>query len=136
MKAQFLRSTIALSVLAVALLAASSASAQSKEAFTQDRFEALQAQGALVLVDVWADWCPTCAAQQKVLSEFRTQHPDVPLHTLTVNFDTQKEWVKHFGAPRQSTFVLYKGDERVWFSVAETRKEEIFAKLLAAANQG
>jgi len=121
--------------LAAAFLVASSAAAQSKEDFTEARFKALQAEDALILVDIWADWCPTCAAQQEVLTEFRTQHPDVPLHTLTVNFDTQKEWVKHFAAPRQSTFVLYKGDERIWFAVAETRKEVIFGKLLAAANQ-
>jgi thiol-disulfide isomerase/thioredoxin len=87
-----------------------------------------------VLVDVWASWCPTCAAQQEVLADFGKEHPDVPLHTLTVDFDTQKEWVKHFGAPRQSTFVLCRGTEKVWFAVAETRREEIFRQLLTAAS--
>ena len=127
--------SLLLATLATALLSAGSAAAQSKEDFTEARFKALQAEDALILVDIWADWCPTCAAQQKVLSEFREQHPDVLLHTLTVNFDKQKEWVKHFGAPRQSTFALYRGEERIWFAVAETRKVEIFAKLLAAANR-
>jgi hypothetical protein len=30
-----------------------------------------------------------------------------------------------FRAPRQSTFVLYKGNQQVWFSVAETRYDII-----------
>lgn len=101
--------------------------------FTQARFEALQAQGALVLVDVAADWCPTCRAQKAVIQSFQAEHPEVELHVLTVDFDTQKEWVKHFKAPRQSTLLVYKGTEQQWFAVAETRQEVIFAALLEAA---
>ena len=71
--------------------------------------------------------------QQRVLADFREHHPTLPLHTLTVNFDTQKEWVRHFGAPRQSTLIIYKGHERLWFSVAETRAEVIGAQLSTAA---
>lgn len=108
--------------------------AQEKEAFTEARFAELQEQGALILVDIFADWCPTCAQQQIVLNEFREDHPDLPLHTLTVDFDRQKEWVTHFGAPRQSTLIVFRGDERVWFSVAETREDVIVEQLLAAAD--
>jgi len=135
MKPLVRRSVLVLTALVAGVLSAAPAAAQAEEPFTQARFEALQAQGALVLIDVFADWCPTCAAQQEVLAEFRAQHPEIPLHTLTVDFDKQKDWVRHFEAPRQSTFALYKGEERVWFAVAETRKEEIFAKILAAAAQ-
>jgi thiol:disulfide interchange protein len=107
---------------------------QQREAFSPERFSALQQQGALILVEVFADWCPTCAMQQRVLTAFREQHPTMPLHTLTVNFDTQKEWVRHFGAPRQSTLIIFKGRERLWFSVAETRADVIGAQLTAAAS--
>lgn len=105
------------------------------EAFSQARFEALQAEGNLVLVDVSATWCPTCKQQKEVLAAFQQAHPDVPLTVLNVDFDDQKEWVTHFRAPRQSTLALYKGDEQVWFAVAETRKEVIFAALLEAAGK-
>lgn len=80
-----------------------------------------------------ADWCPTCKKQKQVIDAFRTQHPQVELHVLRVDFDTQKEWVKHFKAPRQSTLVVYKGSAQRWFAVAETRQEVIFDALLAAA---
>jgi hypothetical protein len=83
-------------------------------------------------VDIFADWCPTCAIQQRVLDEYRSQHPEVPLYTLTVDFDTQKEYVTLFRAPRQSTLILYRGDEQLWYSVAETRSEVI----VQALNEG
>lgn len=103
--------------------------------FTMERFEKLQDQGALILIDIYADWCPTCKKQQEILANFREQHPKVELYTLTVNFDKQKKWVKHFNAPRQSTFILFRGTQKVWFSVAETRASVITEKLLSAVRQ-
>lgn len=115
------------------LVGGNDAFAQSKESFTAERFAELQEEGALILLDVFADWCPTCAGQQKVLAAYREQHPDVPLHTLTIDFDNQKKYVREFEAPRQSTLILYHGEERVWFSVAETREDVIFGAINDAA---
>lgn len=101
--------------------------------FTKERFDELQERDALILVDVYADWCPTCKSQQEVLADFRQEHPDVGLHVLKVDFDEQKEWVRHFEAPRQSTLILFRGEERLWFGVAENRRDVIFQRILAAA---
>jgi thioredoxin 1 len=120
-------------VAVLALVLAGTAAAQQKEAFSQERFEALQAENALVLVDVWAEWCGTCARQSEIIQAFRTEHPEVPLHVLTVDFDAQKRYVRRFRAPRQSTLILFRGEEQVWFSVAETKREAIFAAVHAAA---
>jgi len=122
-------------LLAIMLIAGSADAqeAQPEEPFTPERFAALQEENALILLDVYADWCPVCAQQQKVLARYREAHPDVPLHTLTIDFDDQKEYVRQFDAPRQSTLILYQGKERVWFSVAELRDDVIFAALDAAA---
>jgi thiol-disulfide isomerase/thioredoxin len=99
--------------------------ALEKEPFTQERFEALQTAGEVVLIDVFATWCPTCKQQQEVLARFRTDNPDADFHILVVDFDKDKEWVSHFRAPRQSTQLLYAGDKQYWYSVAETRYEVI-----------
>ncbi len=125
--------TLALVLLALALGSGSAFAQQQKESFTPERFAALQQQGALVLLDVHADWCSTCAQQQRILAEYREQHPDVPLHVLQIDFDSQKQYVRQFRVPRQSTLILYRGDERQWFSVAETDPAKIFAALNAAA---
>lgn len=120
-------------VFAALLIFVGSLSAQGKEAFTEARFEALQAEGALILVSVHADWCPTCRAQQEVLSAFPEKNPDTELYILTVDFDKQKDWVRHFGAPSQSTLILFRGEERVWFSVGETGEDEIYGQIAEAA---
>ncbi len=103
--------------------------ALEKESFSMERFEELQNEGAVILVDVFADWCPTCARQQEVLAEYRASNPDKEFHILEVNWDDEKEWVRHFRAPRQSTLLLFVGSEQYWFSVAETRSEQIAAEL-------
>lgn len=106
--------------------------AAERQPFTPERFEALQAENALILLDVWAKWCPTCARQEKILARYLEQRPQSGLQILVIDFDEQKEWVRHFRAPRQSTFLLYRGDEQLWFSVAETDPDEIFSRLDAA----
>ncbi|MQA90263.1 MAG: thioredoxin [Gemmatimonas sp.] len=122
--------TKSIATTALALVLTSGAlSAQEKEPFTPDRFAELQEQGALILVDIFADWCPTCAQQQEILAQYQEEHADVPLVILEVNFDDQKEYVTQFEAPRQSTLVLFHGEERLWFSVAETRPDVVFAEL-------
>lgn len=120
---------LALLTLALSTGAAAAQEMHGRTAFTPERFAELQEQNALVLLDVFATWCPTCAQQQKVLAAYRALHPDVPLHILTIDFDNQKEFVRKYGAPRQSTLILYRGEERIWFSVAETRVDVIFAEL-------
>lgn len=114
-------------------LACAPAAAFASEPFSEAHFRGLQQEGALVLVEVAADWCPTCARQEKVLRRYREARPEVPLHVLRVDFDTQKEWVEHFKAPRQSTLILYRGSEQVWFSVAETDAATIHAAIDEAA---
>jgi len=122
-----------LSTVLVALaLSAGTAMAQEHETFTPERFATLQAEGAIILLDVYADWCPTCAQQQKILAAYQERHPDAPVHFLRIDFDDQKQYVTRFRAPRQSTLILYHGDERVWFSVAETKSEAIFDALNGA----
>jgi thioredoxin 1 len=119
-------------VFAALALSAGTVMAQEHEAFTPERFAALQAEGAIILLDVYADWCPTCAQQQKILAAYQERHPDSPVHFLRIDFDSQKQYVTRFRAPRQSTLILYHGDERVWFSVAETKSEAIFKALNGA----
>jgi thioredoxin 1 len=128
---QFLRARRVL--LGVVLAVISGAAMAASEPFTEARFQALQKEGALILVDIHADWCPTCATQQKLVDAYQAAHPDTALHRLLVDFDKQKEWVKHFKAPRQSTLLLYRGTEQKWFSVAETRAEEIAKAIDSAA---
>ena len=126
---KYLGKISALAVMASLLIASALSMAADSEDFTPERFAALQEEGAHILIDVYATWCPDCKKQQEVLGEYQQQYPDSNIHFLKVDFDEQKEWVTHFRAPRQSTLILFSGEEQVWFSVAETRRDEIFNAL-------
>ena len=106
--------------------------ARDKEPFTQARFDALQASGAVVLIDIYAPWCPTCKQQQKVFEQFRAANPDKKFTILVVDYDKHKDVVRQFRAPRQSTLLLYRGNKQHWFAVAETRVEVISAEIIKA----
>ncbi|MGF1669926.1 MAG: thioredoxin domain-containing protein [Balneolaceae bacterium] len=96
-----------------------------KEPFSEERFEKLQAKGAVILVDVFADWCGTCAKQQELIKQYRNENPDKEFYILEVDFDRDKKYVRKLRAPRQSTLLVFQGENQFWYSVAETRYEVI-----------
>lgn len=125
-------------ILALALGLSGPAWALDKERFSQERFESLKAGGELVLVGVWAKWCGTCARQQQLIQEYLDSHPEMKLNILLVDYDEDTEWVRQF-APRQSTLLLFLGEDLFWYAVAEFRKDVIFdafdAALVAAQEE-
>ena len=125
-----LNNPIQATLLATILLSATGAAqALTFEPFTEARFKTLQAENKPILIDINAKWCSTCKAQGLVLDSYQRQYPNSGITALKVDFDTQKRWVTHFKAPRQSTFVSFKGTEQIGFSVAETRASDIFKQL-------
>ena len=118
---------LALSV--VLLLAAVAAQALEKQPYSDALFKKLQSQGEVVLIDVYATWCSTCAKQQAAIEAYQRANPGNKFHILEVNFDKDKKLVRQFRAPRQSTLILYRGTEQFWFSVAESRPDVIAAEL-------
>ncbi|WP_409011809.1 thioredoxin family protein [Aeromonas salmonicida] len=98
-------------------------------AFTEQAWKEAQRQNQVTLLVVHADWCPTCKTQHKILNSYFQESPNSKINQLIINFDTQKNWVTNFKAPRQSTLMLYKGDKQIWFSVAETREDKIYKAL-------
>ena len=128
---QFLHKLLMFGVL---LFAVGSAQALEKGAYSQERFDALQAAGEVVLIDVYATWCPTCKKQQEALASYRSANPDKKFTILEVDFDKNKDIVRQYRAPRQSTLLIYKGNDQFWFSVAETRLSVITEELDKAIN--
>lgn len=120
---------VPLLLFSIALYLGAGAVSREAERFTPERFAALQAEEALVLVEIHATWCVTCRRQREIVRRYRELHPEVDLVLLSIDFDTQKPAVEALGAKYQSTLVLYRGRERLWYSVAETREEVIFAAL-------
>lgn len=95
------------------------------EPYTQEKMDSLNKAGQSTLVFVYADWCPTCKAQEKILNELLPTAEFKGLATLKVNFDEQKTVLRAFGVKYQSTFILFKGGKEVVRVTAETDRERI-----------
>lgn len=95
------------------------------EPYTQEKMDSLNKAGQSTLVFVYADWCPTCKAQEKILNELLPTAEFKGLTTLKVNFDEQKTVLRAFGVKYQSTFILFKGGKEVVRVTAETDRERI-----------
>ncbi len=65
---RFLNVAIVAATLLVAGLLAS-AWANTAVPFSAEAFKAAQASGGPILVEIHADWCPTCKAQQPILDK-------------------------------------------------------------------
>ncbi len=110
------------------LLFAAAATAAGKP-FDQAGFEAAQAAGKPILVEIHADWCPTCRAQEPIISKLLQDPKNADFVVLRVDFDQQKDVVKRFHAQYQSTLIVFKGGKEVSRSTGETRKGAIAAQL-------
>jgi thiol-disulfide isomerase/thioredoxin len=97
--------------------------------FTREDFAAAQKAGKPIFVAIHATWCPTCKAQKPILSELMAEPKFKSLVYFVVDFDSQKDAVKLFGAREQSTLVAFKGDKETGRSVGDTNRSSIAALL-------
>ena len=100
-------------LLAVAAFAGLVSSVPSHAAenipYTPGAFGEAQKAGKPILVEIHADWCPTCRAQAPIISDLRKNPRLKDLVVFRVDFDGQKDVVKQFGARMQSTLIVFKG---------------------------
>ena len=122
------RSALFAAVAATAAFAAP-AFATETEAFTPDAFAAAQKAGKPIFVAIHASWCPTCAAQRPILSQLMADPKFKNLVYFVVDFDSQKDAVKSFGARMQSTLIAFKGEHETGRSVGDTDRASIAALL-------
>ncbi|MFN0192322.1 MAG: thioredoxin family protein [Aestuariivirga sp.] len=107
----------------------SAAQAATFAGFTQEAFEAAQAAGKPILVDITASWCPTCKAQKPIIEEITGRDAFKDMVVLHVDFDSQKDVVRSLGASMQSTLIVFRGKDEVARSVGETDAAAIEAQL-------
>ena len=115
----------------VAALAAPFASAWANSAvpFSAEAFKAAQASGSPILVEIHAEWCPTCKAQNPILDKLTSNTKFKDLKVFRVDFDAMKPVVKQFGAQMQSTLIVFKGTAEQGRSVGDTKEASIEALL-------
>jgi thioredoxin 1 len=97
--------------------------------FSAEAFKAAQASGSPILVEIHADWCPTCKAQNPILDRLTAEPRFKNLKVFRVDFDAMKPVVREFGAQMQSTLIVFKGSAEQGRSVGDTREASIAALL-------
>jgi thioredoxin 1 len=125
---KFLNATIVAAALLVAGLF-SPASAGTAVPFSEEAFKAAQASGSPILVEIHADWCPTCKAQNPILDKLTADPRFKDLKVFRVDFDAMKPVVRQFGAQMQSTLIVFKGSAEKGRSVGDTKQASIAALL-------
>lgn len=125
---------IRLAVMALALIAfggfiQQASAVTATTAYSDAAFQAAQASGAPILVEVHASWCPTCKAQAPIIEQLTSQDKFKNMKVLRVDFDSQKAEVRKFGAQMQSTLIVFKGKSEVGRSVGDTKRDSIAALL-------
>lgn len=79
-----------LAVLAIVIASAPAASAAEVRKFEASAFTAAQAQGRPILIDVHADWCPTCRAQAPLIAQIIKAPEYSHLVVFKLDYDKQK----------------------------------------------
>src|SRR6202040_417486 len=77
-------------IVAAALVTAvqlASAGASTAVPFSADAFKAAQTSGSPILVEIHADWCPTCKAQGPILDKLTADPKFRDLKVFRVDFD-------------------------------------------------
>jgi thiol-disulfide isomerase/thioredoxin len=104
-------------------------SANTAVPFSEAAFKAAQAAGGPILIEIHADWCPTCKAQKPILDKLTADPRFRELKVFRVDFDSMKPAVREFGANMQSTLIVFKGASEKGRSVGDTAENSIAALL-------
>jgi thioredoxin 1 len=115
--------------LSAALLLGSIASAMDGTPFDQAAFEAAQAAGKPILIEVTASWCPICKAQAPILSRLKSDARFKELASFNIDFDSQKDLLRKFNVQKQSTLIVFKGKQETGRSTGDTNAGSIEALL-------
>jgi thioredoxin 1 len=126
------RRLLVVSAAAAGALLAAPAFAAETISYTPQAFDAAQKDGKSMLVEIHATWCPTCKAQAPILADLEKGAKFQNLLVVHVDFDSQRDAVKRFGARMQSTLITFKDGKETGRSVGDTDRSSI-AELLGKA---
>lgn len=116
-------------VFAAGLATSPQAFAFEAQPFNEKGFEAAQAAGKPILVEVTAPWCPTCKAQKPILAELSRKAKLKDMVAFQIDFDSQKALLRKFNVRMQSTLITFAGRKEVARSTGETNAAAIETQL-------
>jgi thiol-disulfide isomerase/thioredoxin len=112
-------------IMAFVAIVAVSLRVEAAQPFNAQAFQAAQAAGKAILIDVTAPWCPTCRKQKPLIQAIEKEKPNLVVYE--VDFDTAKETLRRFRVQSQSTLIVFKGKDEVGRSTGDTDPARIRA---------
>lgn len=97
--------------------------------FTQESLDKTLAQGKLMMVDFWADWCGPCRMLGPVIEKLAAQYPDVAVGK--VNVDEEQELALRYGVMSIPTVIFFKDGKEIDRKVG-VMPGEVFTQVLDA----
>ncbi|WP_412564712.1 thioredoxin family protein [Thalassobius sp. MITS945101] len=108
--------------------------------YTEGLAKAHLAKGEVVFLDFKADWCSTCAAQERAITALMAENPAYAEKITFINVDWDQygrsDLVKELRIPRRSTLVALQGEAEIGRIVADTKKSTIKALMDQALAAG
>jgi thioredoxin 1 len=123
------RRTVLFAAAAASFAPAAPALAATAQPFNDAAFAEAQKTGKPIFVAIHASWCPICKAQTPILAQLMADPKFKDLVYFTIDFDSQKDLVRRFGARMQSTLISFKGATEQGRSVGDTNRQSIAALL-------
>jgi thioredoxin 1 len=123
------RRNVLFAAAAASLAAVAPAFAAGPRSFNEAAFAEAQKAGKPIFVAIHASWCPICKAQEPILAQLMADPKFKDLVYFTIDFDSQKDLVRRFGARMQSTLISFKGATEQGRSVGDTNRQSIAALL-------
>jgi thiol:disulfide interchange protein len=87
------------------------AAAAQRLPYSDAAFDAAQAAGRPILVEVTAPWCPTCRAQKPHVDAVAADPRMREAVLLSIDFDTQKDALRRLNVRSQSTLIAFRGTQ-------------------------
>jgi len=91
--------------------------ATTKDTFKQDVLESKK----IVLLDVWAPWCPPCRSMEPLLKDLHEDTKDWA-EVIKLDASVEMEQTQALGVSSLPTFLVFKNGEIVDSSVGATSK--------------
>ena len=100
-----------------------------EQPYDKAAFEKALAEGKPVIVDFFADWCPTCKVQKPHVQSLLSDPKMKEVTLFIADYDKEKDLKKSLRVTQQSTFVVFKGGKETGRSTGQTKKEDLAAEV-------
>ena len=121
-----------LAFLITALILVAAPAMAAEQPYSAAALDRMLAAGQPVVVDIQADWCPTCRAQAPIVKDLLATPELKNVTVLIADFDTELALRKSLKVTNQSTLVVFRQGKEVARSTGDTSREGLAALLKKA----